>query len=517
MTRVGGDVDRLADLPGATSALLPPVRVAAARLDEALDRVRATTDPSFLPGTPGDGDDARRWTRAVAELDGWVAHVGHLLAEADTGALGLFGVVPTELALLAEAGLPALPTPTSSRDGTDGHDGLPPHPDVAAFDEVAADLDDAAMLAWWRGLSDPQRERLQRHRWAQLVGSSWLPSRTRDEVLALVRADLPVTTDVEDFGYRLGIGPLGFGTSYEVTQVLQHDGDVLVTIALSDTVVAALPERFGGEALDAELGGATGSSLTLRFADEAAAAAALDDFGRAFLPGQPLPEDPSLLDRFLQGFTVRDTPETAFELDHQIASLLEPYADHVVASDEVVRLSGGAQFRDLLEGGVGGTWSRDRLTGDLSRTLQLDVDATLPLPLEPTVSSELGGVRGDLAGSVSETTTVTAQGAPVSTTTVHTLTATAGRLEVDLGVLEASAGVEAGSSVVHTDTTLADGSRLQTLVLSDVEVRGGEVAVDPSSIDPRLPSLRVTGSSTTSETTRAWIREDGGPWTEVTG
>lgn len=67
--RIGVPIDRRRAVSRASLAMVDDTRPTATWLDDALARVRSTTEPDFRPAAVGDGATVQAWCDAVAELD----------------------------------------------------------------------------------------------------------------------------------------------------------------------------------------------------------------------------------------------------------------------------------------------------------------------------------------------------------------------------------------------------------------------------------------------------------------
>jgi hypothetical protein len=499
--RIVVPVDQLRAVSQASLAMVDDTRPTATWLDDALARVRATTEAGFRPAAVGDGTTVQTWCDAVAELDGWLGRVADLFEQFDHRS-PLFEMMAAPM--LGSPALPASPTPS----GLAAIMGLPADVSlttVETFDALRDDLTSSPALlrAWLDALDDDQRTLLYQERWAALLPLAGLSSRQRDDVQAAARARIPRVAQWEELSQRFGWGPLSIGTDMRIERVLEHGGDVYLTLEVSDSLAGQLSRDLSSGAVQITAGGRTTYQLTLQFASMADLDAAMQDLGQAFIPGSDLPW-------WARGFVRAEPIQPSHLTELRLAQRLDSYRHLVVGEVRSHGLFAEAEVLDeLLTGDAGASVGIDRTTGNtiVDGHLMGGVQARALLPDE--LGLDVGGAsaRGHRSVELSPT------GDLVSTTTTVTLSAAAGATRLSTPRGSVTIGTDHGTQVVYTSTEAADGTRSAMVVIADTSEERFGFSLAP---DPRLPRATLEYAAGEAITTRVYVRADDGSWHEVT-
>ena len=499
--RIVAPLSRMRTFARTSSGMAAEVRSRASDLDAALDRVRTTTDPGYRPLVFGDGTDVQRWCEAVDELDSWVADVADLFASLDDPAPLL------EALLLPLAGAPDLPVADGDVAGLARLFGLPSIPQdqtIEEFDTIRTLLADRPALVgpWLDALAPDQRQRLYDDRWAALIALDGLSSRHLAGVRAAARANVPRWRTWEQVSQEYGWGFLSIGTQLKVERLLEYDGDVFLTIGISDSIAGKLDESLTGSLVEAKVGGTTTYQLTMAFDSMEELEATLDDIDEALLPGNP--------DVPWWAPGPRQSIEFSAQTERELAQRLEDHRDHVVGD---VRSLGLTQDLEVLDGlfSAGGSQQVgvDRNTGNtvVSGEIRTGLAPGAVLPREVTIRA------GDVQAAHRDAVELAPDGEVVSRTTTTTFAAEAGAVELKTSRGGVTFGTDHGTEVVHTVTTDADGRRTEMVVLADTEVERFGFSLAP---DPRYPRATLAYESGEATTTHVYVRGDDGDWVEVT-
>lgn len=501
MTDINAPVNRMRTFTDVSATMCSEIRPTGATLTSALEAARRSAEVGFKPPVFGDGSDVRRWCTEVMHLDNWVTRVADVFDEVDGRTNSL-----TEMLLLAAIAPPDLPVVPGSGGLLDFFPVMDPDQTIAEFDEIKDDLavSPGVMWRWIDSLSDESREELFRARWTDLLAFEELRPSHREELEEMARADLPRIKEWEKVGQKYGWAFLTIGTSLKVERLVEYDGDLFLTIEISDSVGAKLPESLVGKAIKAEVGGVTVYRLTMQFDSEEQLEETLDDIDEAFLPGST--ED---LPWWGKIFAPQQTIEFSHQTEMDLARKLEGHEDLIVGESRNYGIKGDVNFLDgLLTGGGTLSTGVNRNTGNtvVSAEVRGGTDLREAIPKTVTISG------GHIDVTAKRSVELGDDGEILSTTTTNVFSAQAGSVDISTPRGGVEFGTDEGTQVIHTTTTDADGRSTETLIVADTSIDRFGLSISP---DPRFPTAEITYENGVAITTAVYVRDANGDWVEV--